>query len=144
MKNATEKAVLPPRRARTDWPTGAFGGNIAEVPKPHVRFYANSRRKRSVELNITRFAGFGVHYYATVQEVFDPVWDGRPEHGCWRECWDDAMGKGQRFSEVFNTPGAAERWLRQILAKHFPKRSHKYRRANLGRLPRRWIYPEHD
>jgi len=141
--------VLPPNWRR---PTGVFGGRLTDVPEPHVYYFAgpgqDRRLKRNVKAWIIRYAGGGIHYYATVQEDGDFVWDGRstdekPE-GCWRACHGDPKVNGRRYDRQCKTVEQAEAFIRETFAEHFPAK--RYRRMGSGgrSIPKRWVYAEGD
>jgi len=108
-------------------PTGGtktmIGGHLKEVPKPHVRWYDKRRGKRLVKVTVMGFWGIGHHYYVTLREDSNGIWNTKEE--CWQECWDDPKARGQQFDKKFGNMVLAAAWVKEIAKKHFPKKTHK-------------------
>jgi hypothetical protein len=108
---------------------GHFGGNIADVPKPHIYLWDHPTRKRRVRVRILVYTGAGHHYHVSLRQESDGVWCRRVEppyttEPHWRECWDDAKAKGLDLSEKFNTMAEAAVWIRKMKRKYFPPKTH--------------------
>ena len=120
--------------------TIVHGGDLVDIPNPHVRFYRDSRRKLPVRVSIGVFYGIGVHFHVTIRSDADPVWNAESE--CWTHPWDDLKRfRGDHVSSKFNTRKAAEEFVRLTLADRFPKKDHTYF-EDFTRA--RWLYREGD
>lgn len=97
------------------------GGYLKEIPKPHRRWY-NGRRKREVKIGVHVFWGVGIHYYVTVEEDDNAIWNSKDK--LWQLCWDDPK-KGKRFDQKFGNIVEAREWVKKLQQKHFPKKTHK-------------------
>ena len=51
-----------------------YGGKLKELKKPHRRKYPG-KEKRLVRISIARFAGIGVHYFVSIHEEYNYIWD---------------------------------------------------------------------
>jgi len=103
------------------------GGYLKDVPLPHKRRWPGEKRQREVHAQIARYVGaMGRHYYASIQEERNPIWDtsdafGRPGVAGWVCCWDDEGCKGkQLFTEKFDTHVQAMGWVKRMMTEHFP------------------------
>lgn len=67
-----------------------MGGHLADIPEPHIRKFPNPFVKREVKITISRYYGYGEHYYVSVKEESNPIWNG----STWVDAWDDKEGKG--------------------------------------------------
>jgi hypothetical protein len=112
----TRKYAVP--QGGTRWQSGGY---IKEVPLPHKRWY-NGRRKREVKIGVYVWWGTGTHYYASVEEDDNAIWN--TKENLWQLCWDDPE-KGKRFDKKFDNIGQARDWVTKLLRKHFPKKTHK-------------------
>lgn len=114
-----------------------FGGNIADYPNAK-RYYADGE-PRPIKISITSFEGVlsgACHYYASVKEDFNPIWDGLH----WRQCWDDEDGKGRMYEKRFNNKEDAQRWVQLIIAKNFPESPIRQTYENqFDWLPKEWF-----
>jgi hypothetical protein len=97
------------------------GGYLKEVPLPHKRWY-NGRRKREVTIGVYVWWGTGSHYYVNVDEDDNAIWNTKEK--LWHLCWDDPE-KGKRFNRKFDNVGEAVKYVRTLVRKHFPKKTHK-------------------
>jgi len=131
---------------KPDWKKGHYnmGGEIEDIPEPRVWYFPHYPYKRNVRVNITLYSGMGVHYYASVEEEDNAVWDPgwRKGEGGWTRCWGCDEKKGLRFDQQCNTAEEAERWVRETLRKKFPRKTHKYS-YDCGE-PKKWFYREGD
>ena len=100
-----------------------FGGNIADYPDAPRRWPdgpLSGPEPREVKIVLASFEGtlsYAHHWYADVKEENNLIWDGEQ----WRDCWDDDKeGRGQTFSERFETKTEARRWALDIVSTHFP------------------------
>ncbi len=105
--------------------TGAFGGTLNDIPKPHIRkFYDYGKRR--VRISIMRYS-MGLHYYVSIEEEDNPLWDtSNPKKPLWRVPWKDNKGKGISIGKQFNTVLAAEHFMVQTLKKQFSKSKYRY------------------
>ena len=97
-----------------------FGGNVKDYPGAKRRF--PGKRKREVTVSVRMYYGIGKHYWVSVKEKDNPIWDG--EH--WRTCWDDFEGRGRIESQSFLSMVSAQQWLESLKKKEFPKKTHKW------------------
>jgi hypothetical protein len=105
------------------------GGYIKDIPKPHRRMFPG-KTKRKLRISVARYS-CGVHYYVTIREEDNPIWD-KSLHGPgwgkeradkpigWHVAWDDKKGKGREFEQRCNTSRAASKYIADMVAKHFP------------------------
>ena len=100
-----------------------IGGHIKQVPKPHKRWYDDKRRKRPVKITVMGFWGLGRHYYVSIKEDGNGIWNTKEK--TWQECWDDPAARGQQFDKKFDNMVLAAEWVRTMTKKHFPKHTHK-------------------
>lgn len=110
---------------------GRMGGNLADIPEPHIRLYPNPHNRRPVKVSISQFWGFA-HFWASLTEAENPIWNGTlhgPSWGKhyenkvigWQLSWDDDEGKKvRRFEKECNTESEARRFIASTLKKHFP------------------------
>ena len=103
------------------------GGYLKELlfSDPPRRFFDDKRRKRPVHVKIIcygDYGGIGVHYYVTVTEDHNPIWDSK--QNIWTSAWDDYVGEGKKFENKFNTYIAAQNYVRKV-TKKFPPKSHR-------------------
>jgi len=75
----------------------SHGGHLEEISKPHTRFFPNPYRKRKVTVTISRYYGIGLHYYVSLQEEDNPIWNGE----AWQTAWDDKEGRGRTDTDLF-------------------------------------------
>lgn len=102
------------------------GGELVSVPKPHVRYYSlvnPHKPKRGVKISVMKYYGAGTHYYVSIKEDDNPIWNAK-EH-CWHYPADDVKGRGRDFEQKFNTLLEAKLFVRDKLKKHFPLSTHK-------------------
>lgn len=116
-------------------------GSIASASRPIRRFYR--RNEVPVEVDVMRFSGLGVHYYASVKSHPNPVRGEKDEKGewVWYQYPDDVRGRSREYRKKFDTAGEAERFVRDTLRKHFKEQPFT-RAAHVGR--QRWYYRDGD
>lgn len=120
---------------------GHFGGNLEEIPKPHIRMFSDKRRKRKVSVDFHSWVGAGGrHTYANLTEEDNPIWNEKEYR--WQKSWEDPDGKGQYFSKQCNNYEQAVSWARKIIKKHFPNKTHKIVRKYSDNT--KWWYKEGD
>jgi len=113
-----------------------YGGWLKDVPKPHRRFYDDRRRKRSVEVSVSRFWGQGDHYYVTLRQDDNPIWDATDDF--WILAWDDHdKGEGLRLSRKFANRVFAQEWIDEQMAKYFPGHKLLWLEENVSA---KWFY----
>jgi hypothetical protein len=94
------------------------GGYLRDIPDPHVRRWPGDAKPRDVRVHIMRYYGIGIHYYATVEEEDNPLWDEATQ--CWRVAWDDDAARGRHFdSHACLSYHWAKWWAKAVLEKHF-------------------------
>lgn len=113
------------------------GGKLSDFPEPHIWYWQSgmATRKRKVIAKIMRYFGIGEHYYMSVHEESDYLWDGtESEHwpgkpNGWIELWeekhtqteenfeyDDVMKLNSRPTSYILAKGI----LLDVIAKYFP------------------------
>ena len=114
-----------------------FGGHIADYPDAPRRWPdgpLSGPEPREVKIILASFEAtlsYAHHWYADIKEEHNLIWDGET----WRDCWDDREGRGQFFSEKFDSKFEARAWAFDIVEKHFP--SHALREMYKGELD--WV-----
>lgn len=109
------------------------GGYLRDVPKPHNRKWPDSSDKRNVLVTVGVYQAIGEHYYVSIAEEHNPVWDtrdawvwGRPGEAIgWRKCWDDVEGQGKVFEGKFDLRCQADSFIQRIVSEHFPPETHR-------------------
>ncbi len=98
---------------------------LSDIPKPHIRFYDDKRRKRKLHVEITSWQGISIgakHFYAEVYEDGNPVlYNGQRIGNS-----EDKDYKGKSFGAVmdpessFKTLDGAIAWAINTILKEFP------------------------
>jgi len=104
-----------------DWTktgTRHHGGELTDIPEPHIRLYPHEGLRRPVRIRITQLQ---LHYHVSMVEGRNPVWDGTG----WREPNGDAEGAGQSFHPSFDLFADARRFIAETVAEHFPVETHQ-------------------
>ena len=98
-----------------DWSreTGLHGGNVAEIPLPHIRRFPGPA-ERVVKIIPSRIFQ---HYHTRIEEEDNPIWNS--DSNLWQEPWGDEEGRGRSFFRILDTPGDVERWVEEVVAEHF-------------------------
>ena len=123
-----------------------FGGHIKDYPKAKRKY--PGRTKRKVEVSARVYYGIGMHYWITLHEEDNPIWDAKGKG--WRSCWDDTEGRGAIESSPFLSMVSAKEWIAEQVKTQFPKKTHKIGAVNFGGLSeggeKKWlgIYKEGD
>ncbi|MFW5994574.1 MAG: hypothetical protein ACOCRN_00540 [Spirochaetia bacterium] len=98
--------------------------DIDDIPEPHLRLFPDfAERRRRVEVKISRFRGYGRHFYVDMVEEDNPVWD--EEAGDWIVTAGDEAGAGQRRVMGFTTERRARRWVEAVFAESFGEETHE-------------------
>lgn len=97
-----------------------FGGNIKDYPKARRLF--PGKKKRHVSVSVRSYYGIGKHYWVTMKEEGNPIWDTKEK--AWRECWDDTIGRGHIESKSFLSMVSAKLWIERISKTLFPRKTH--------------------
>jgi hypothetical protein len=122
------------------------GGSIKDYPNAKRKF--PGRTKRLVRISARMYYGIGKHYWITMHEENNPIWDAKEK--AWRECWDDLKKNGRIESQSFLSIVSAKLWIEEVAKKYFPKKTHKLQDIDFGGLTeedeKRWlgIYKEGD
>ncbi len=117
------------------------GGSIKDLPEPHIRKFDDKRLKRKLIVNITVYYSLGRHYYVSVREEFNSIYDAKEKGG--RDCWDDEIGKGKNFYiPKFDNRLEMEKYLRRLKRWVFPK--HKFEYNTCGNITKKWFYRDGD
>jgi len=120
-----------------------YGGKLKELTKRPCKRKYPGKEKRSVDISISRFSGIGVHYFVSIREEYNYIWDKKEK--TWRQPWSsykDKKGRGQTFISKFNTYREAARYVKEIIAEHFSTKTHKYEYEGEG--TGRWLYRDGD
>lgn len=107
-----------------------YGGHIKDYPKAKRRF--PGKTKREVSISARSYYGIGVHYWVTMKEEDNPVWDAKEKS--WRHCWDDIEARGHIESESFLSMVSAQQWIAKMQKKYFPPKTHTLRGVDFGGL----------
>ena len=119
-----------------------YGGNFKKFKKPLKRKYPG-KEKRPVKISVSRFPGIGIHYFVSIREEYNYIWDKKDKD--WREPWrsyEDKKGSGKVFVNKFNTYGAAANYVKKILSEHFDTKTHEWFYEGEG--TGRWLYRDGD
>ena len=105
------------------------GGHLKDIPKPHIRYFDDRRRKREVKVSILKFEGYGIHYHVDIKEEDNPILDIGENHSsgkpCWHACWDDEKGRGKLFAKKFNSTSDAAHYIKEVWHEEFENKTHK-------------------
>jgi hypothetical protein len=122
------------------------GGHIKDYPNAKRRF--PGKTKRHVRISAQMYYGIGKHYWVSMYEEDNPIWDAKEK--TWRSCWDDLEKNGHIESAPFMSMVSAQEWIKKIQRKYFPKKTHILDPIALGGLresdEQKWlgIYKEGD
>jgi hypothetical protein len=124
------------------------GGHLKDIPKPHRRKFDDKRRRRKVKYDITIFSGIGSHYYASLEEENNPIWNTATDEYRggpigWQESWDDTECKGRWLSKQCKTVEQAQAWVRNTFRREFGTKTHRLVSKMTHRTPR-WCYRDGD
>jgi len=123
-----------------------MGGYIKDYPNAKRKFPGKTKRRVSVSARM--YYGIGKHYWVTMHEEDNPIWDAK-EKG-WRECWDDLKKNGRIESAPFLSIVSAQSWIKTMTKKYFPAKTHTIGAIDFGGLSegdeQKWlgIYKEGD
>ena len=123
---------------------GHYGGTLDDIPLPHIRRWPNENKEdpRPVTVRIMKFWGIGSHYYVSVDEHDNPIWNSKKK--CFTQPWTDPGGKGRKF-DCLQRPRSyylAKRWAMMIIGKHFSDGN--YRIDIEDNSGNEWYYGEGD
>jgi hypothetical protein len=102
-----------------------IGGHLENVPRPHERKWPDSEEKRRVKVDVYTWRGMSlgaVHWYGSVEEESNPVWDSSILD--WRLCWDDEKATGREFRGDFDTKEEVVSWAKEIIGREFEPETH--------------------
>lgn len=126
-----------------DTSTVMGGSWWAKIPQPYRFLHPTPVEKRKVRVEVTRYYGVGVHFYATVEERPNYVWDGET----WRQPW--AAGgfpdlDGKRFSGRFDTYTEAVNFVNTRIAENFSPTTHElYDSSGFGKIENfQWFFAD--
>lgn len=115
---------------------------MADFKEPIQRLFDDSRRKRQVQIIVTRFWGAGQHYYVSLKE--EPNWIVNPEDGGLVSPFDDTpANKGRELNKKFNSTSEAQRWIEMMFRGCFKNRKRDFSKYQ-GNVSPRWFYKEGD
>ena len=115
------------------------GGNMVDIPKPHIRMFDDKRLKRKVSLTITQYTGIGSHYYITLKEQNNSILDTKDNK--WRLCWGDDLGVGKRVESKVDTEEEIKKEVNYLFEENFNKKTH---RIVNKQYYKKWFYKEGD
>lgn len=94
-----------------------IGGHLKDMPKPHKRWFDD--KPMVVEVRIVKFYGIGIHYWTSVKEHYNAIWDGKH----WTSPWDDEHKYMCPFSTERKclTPKTATAFVKSTLKKRYKK-----------------------
>lgn len=79
--------------------SSSSGGYLNEIPEPHIRKFPNPYSKRKVKITVSRYYGYGIHYYVSIREDDNPIWNS--ERNLWTRAWDDKEGEGKTDTDLY-------------------------------------------
>lgn len=98
------------------------GGQLAEIPEPHVRLFDIPGYSREIRITVGRFPGFP-HHYVTLEEQDNLIWNPttKPPYDspCWQKAWDDEDARGRRFETKYVKPQYIDGWISRTLEENF-------------------------
>jgi hypothetical protein len=106
------------------------GGNIKDYPNARRKF--PGRAKRHVRISACMYYGIGKHYWVTMHEEDNPIWDAKEK--AWRKCWDDLKKNGHIESQAFLSMVSARGWIEKMQKKYFSKKTHVLDPIDFGGL----------
>lgn len=121
--------------------TEVYGGDIKDIPTPHIRKFPHKGVKRRVEVHIDSFVGvvaYARHWSARVDEEHNPIWNGKT----WQKPNGDRDGYGaDMHSPHFTNEQEARKWVRWALRAFDPKK-YEFVLMNYEAYgkPPRWFY----
>jgi hypothetical protein len=128
---ATKKKASDYKHNYGDEITTVMGGKWKDVPKPYQLYYPRTDGgKRGLSVGVHKYYGVGVHFYASVREADNYVWDSA--ENVWRRPWDANDGnklypslEGKDFSDKFDTHTEARNFVNKILKREFSPGTHE-------------------
>jgi len=101
----------------------SFGGYLKDLSKPYKRQFPGDKKRR-VEVRVMQYYGIGIHFYVSVREEENPIWDEKENY--WTTCWDDKSEetRGKRFSDRFVDYEDVEIFIKETFEKNFSQKTH--------------------
>jgi hypothetical protein len=117
---------------------GHMDGHLKDMPHPLAWYWPKGKLLRHLTCKVYSWVGTSAigatHYYASVDEERNHVWDGEK----WTQSWPPEIsyepgsdwpefkerGEGRKFDKGFLTEKAAENYINRILKKHFSPETH--------------------
>ncbi len=116
------------------------GGYLKDIPKPHKRKWPGHAERRRINITVGSFGIVGgIHYYVTLREEDNPIWDSTPdryskgEPSGWTSAWDDDKANGRIFERKCKSLHEVARFTDLVLALNFSK--DKYEITTSGGRP---------
>lgn len=131
--------------SKPDWSKGhnSHGGDVHNIPEPHVRRYPHKGVKRRIDVRIDSFVGvcaLARHYTPTIEEEANPLWNGE----CWQSCSNDRDGYGVHIrGPNFSGRGAeakAREWIQWQLRAYDPEKYEFVYYNGLFEKKPKWFY----
>lgn len=117
-------------KAMLDASCSHHGGYLHEVPEPHIRMCSLPGYRRVVVVKNLKFIAGG-HYYVSITEEDDPVWDAKQQG--WRYAWDDEKKRGRSFDARYSHIRFVQPWIDRTIAQHFsPKDRYAFEYDSIG------------
>jgi hypothetical protein len=69
------------------------GGHLSDIPLPRIRRWPGCPDKRKITIRITRYYDVGIHYFLTIFEEDNPLWNEKNQE--WQFAWDDKEYRGK-------------------------------------------------
>lgn len=124
-----QKKLIPPDFSKS---CGFFGGNLAEIPTPHIRMFGpHSTKKRKATLKVMSWVGTAAigakHVYASFEVEGNPIWN--PIEGRWQKFWDDKeYESGWELNQLLRTEfiykngydAKITAWVKKVVKAHLP------------------------
>lgn len=69
-----------------------------------------------------RYDGIGIHYYTSLEEEGNPIWQEKDK--AWVTAWDDEKAKGRRFDKRCNSQSIARQFIKKTFLEEFSRETH--------------------
>lgn len=94
-----------------------LGGYLKDVPHGALkrRKFKSDNIGRYLSVSLTKYTGVGQHYYVSVREESNPLWNEKDQR--WQKFWDDTEADGFSDHNRFNTLKQVEQYFKKIKRK---------------------------
>ena len=129
---------------------GYFGGNLADLSKPHIRMFGpHSPLKRKVSIKVLSWVGIGIgakHVYVRLELEDNSIWNSK--EGRWQKCWDDHNSDPDLSHIELETEFILEdgydkkitNWVRKTVKRYFPLDKYEIIERYESVEPKTWRY----